>query len=142
MGVGFHDPAFQLEPGADVTLCQRMCCDTPYPLVDACPRDAHPGRRHCARTFSVELDRPDQDPAARQARLLDEIGDVLFVAVNLARTSGIDVSAALRGANRKFEARFRWMEEAALRLGTSLADLDLGDQEQLWVDAKSTLAQR
>src|SRR5690554_2275108 len=51
---------------------------------------------------------PD-DPAARD-RLEDEIGDLLFVAANLARHARVDVGSALRRANRKFERRFRAME--------------------------------
>src|SRR5205085_1005735 len=43
------------------------------------------------------------DPQKNRARLTDEIGDVLFVCVNLARHAGIDVGTALRAANRKFE---------------------------------------
>jgi ATP diphosphatase len=51
--------------------------------------------------------------AANHARLVDEIGDVLFVCVNLARLAKIDYSQALRGANAKFERRFRRMEALA-----------------------------
>ncbi|AVP99998.1 nucleoside triphosphate pyrophosphohydrolase [Ahniella affigens] len=84
----------------------------------------------------AELARTDLSPETRQERLQDEIGDVLFVALNLARTSGVDPSAALRCANRKFEWRFRWMEQQAARQRTALQDLDLSAQEQLWREAK------
>ncbi len=70
------------------------------------------------------------------ARLLDEVGDVLFVAVNLARHARVDPSAALRHANAKFERRFRAMEVAAAVQGGTLAALDLAEQAQLWNDAK------
>ncbi|MBK8287081.1 MAG: nucleoside triphosphate pyrophosphohydrolase [Ahniella sp.] len=90
----------------------------------------------------VELDRPGQNHADRQARLLDEIGDVLFVAVNLARTSGVDVSAALRHANRKFEDRFRWMELQANARGSALSEQTLESQERLWSEAKRALSDR
>lgn len=73
-----------------------------------------------------------------QARLQDEIGDVLFVAANLARHAGVDAGAALRGANRKFERRFRAMEALALAQGTSLASLSLDAQEALWRQVKQT----
>ena len=70
------------------------------------------------------------------ARLEDEIGDVLFVAVNLARHAGVDFSAALRHANAKFERRFRRMEQLATADSTPLAERDLADQESLWQRAK------
>lgn len=84
----------------------------------------------------AELARPDLSVAARQERLQDEIGDVLFVALNLARTSGIDPSAALRDANRKFERRFRWMEGSARTEVGGIDQLDLAAMEQLWANAK------
>ena len=69
-------------------------------------------------------------------RLADEIGDVLFVCVNLARHAKVDVSQALRHANAKFERRFRRMEVFAADDGTCLAALDLGAQDAYWVRAK------
>ncbi len=80
-----------------------------------------------------ELERPQRDAA----RLADEIGDVLFVCVNLARHAGVDVSAALRGANAKFERRFRQMEHLARTDGRRLADLPLDAQDRLWDRAKA-----
>lgn len=71
------------------------------------------------------------------ARLEDEIGDVLFVAVNLARHAGVDFARALKGANAKFERRFRRMEQLAAGTGGSLSSLDLDEQEALWRQAKA-----
>ena len=76
------------------------------------------------------VDKPDHD------RLTDEIGDVLFVAANLARHAKVDVSSALRHANAKFERRFRLMEQFALEDGTALAALSLSEQQALWTRAK------
>jgi len=73
---------------------------------------------------------------ADPARLQDEVGDVLFVAVNLARHAGVDVSQALRHANAKFERRFRRMEQLADADGTPFAERTLEQQEQLWRRAK------
>ncbi|MFZ2235605.1 MAG: nucleoside triphosphate pyrophosphohydrolase [Dokdonella sp.] len=81
-----------------------------------------------AAEFAV--DQPDRD------RLTDEIGDVLFVATNLARHAKVDVSNALRHANAKFERRFRLMEQLAIDDGSTLADLSLPAQEALWTRAK------
>ncbi len=69
-------------------------------------------------------------------RLQDEIGDVLFVMVNLARHADVDFSQALRHANAKFERRFRAMEQLAHEDGKNLAEHDLAAQEALWQRAK------
>jgi len=71
------------------------------------------------------------------ARLTDEIGDVLFVCVNLARHAGVDFSQALRHANAKFERRFRRMEAIAAAVGGSLEGQSLAEQEALWDEAKA-----
>ena len=72
------------------------------------------------------------DDAGARARLQDEIGDLLFVAANLARHAQVDVGAAMRGANAKFERRFRAMEALAMADGGALADLSLPAQDSLW----------
>jgi len=69
-------------------------------------------------------------------RLNDEIGDVLFVCVNLARHAQVDVSRALRHANAKFERRFRRMEALAADVGETLAGKPLAEQDALWDTAK------
>jgi ATP diphosphatase len=74
---------------------------------------------------------------ADQARMLDEIGDVLFVLVNLARHARVDFSQALRHANAKFERRFRRMEALAADAGEALAGKSLDEQDALWNQAKS-----
>jgi nucleoside triphosphate diphosphatase len=71
------------------------------------------------------------------ARITDEVGDVLFVGVNLTRLTGIDYSQALRGANAKFERRFRRMEELAAADGVALSTLGLPEQEAYWEKAKA-----
>ncbi len=70
-------------------------------------------------------------------RLEDELGDLLFVAVNLARHAKVDTGAALRRANRKFERRFRAMETMAAIDGAHLADLPLEAQDAYWNRAKT-----
>jgi nucleoside triphosphate diphosphatase len=86
-----------------------------------------------------ELDevRHELAEGASHARIVDEIGDVLFVGVNLARLAGVDYSAALRGANAKFERRFRRMEALARADGTALHDRSLPEQEAYWERAKA-----
>lgn len=75
--------------------------------------------------------------AAAQDRLEDEIGDLLFVAANLARHAKVDPGVALRRANHKFERRFRAMEALAAADGVALATLSLSAQEGFWVRAKA-----
>ncbi len=72
----------------------------------------------------------------RDARLEDEIGDLLFVAANLARHAKVDVGGALRRANLKFERRFRAMETIAAEDGTTMSALSLEEQEALWARVK------
>jgi ATP diphosphatase len=93
-----------------------------------------------------ELEEVRSEFAAREAapgeaevhdRLEDEIGDLLFVAANLARHAKVDPGAALRRANHKFERRFRAMEALAEADGTSLAALSLEVQDRYWTRAKA-----
>ena len=80
--------------------------------------------------------RPPADAVA-QARLEEEVGDLLFVAANVARHAGVDVGNALRRANLKFERRFRAMEAMAAADGTPLENLSLDAQDALWERAKT-----
>ncbi|MCP9223255.1 nucleoside triphosphate pyrophosphohydrolase [Erythrobacter sp. LQ02-29] len=76
--------------------------------------------------------------AATAEDRVEEAGDLLFAAVNLVRAYGVPAEEALRAANRKFERRYRAMENLA---GGSFAELDLDQQEALWNRVKKT-AQR
>jgi len=73
-----------------------------------------------------------EDPQVR-----DELGDVLFTIVNLARKLNIDAEGAMRDANAKFDRRFRYMEQYALATGRELGDLSLDELEDLWQAAKT-----
>lgn len=73
---------------------------------------------------------------ASQARQQDELGDILFACANLARHLNIDPEQAARGTNAKFERRFRYLEMKAAEAGANLADFDLEQQEQWWIEAK------
>lgn len=77
------------------------------------------------------------DDAAARDRLEDELGDLLFVAANLARHAKVDVGTALRRANLKFERRFRAMEALAAADGVALARLPLEAQDRYWDRAKA-----
>jgi ATP diphosphatase len=79
----------------------------------------------------AELD-AETEPARRE----EELGDLLFAVVNLARFLNIEPEEALRKANRKFEKRFRAIEQKP-----GFADLDLDAKERLWVAAKLAQAE-
>jgi tetrapyrrole methylase family protein/MazG family protein len=66
------------------------------------------------------------------AHLEEEVGDLLFAAVNVARFVGTDPEIALKQANRKFLRRFQWMESAARAEGKIFADLPRERMEELW----------
>ncbi len=70
-------------------------------------------------------------------RLQDELGDLLFVVVNLVRLSGFEPGRVLNRANLKFSRRYRFMEQAARAQGSALAEMTLEKQEILWLKAKS-----
>jgi nucleoside triphosphate diphosphatase len=75
-------------------------------------------------------------PEAKHERLVDEVGDLLFVLANLARKLGLDPEACLRHANLKFSTRFNSMEEAAASTGSSLMELPLQAMEEIWQKIK------
>jgi ATP diphosphatase len=70
-------------------------------------------------------------------RLTDEIGDLLFACVNLARKANIDPGMALRGTNLKFDRRFRRVEALLAAKGRLPAEASLEEMETLWVQAKN-----
>jgi MazG family protein len=76
-------------------------------------------------------------PATVSPHLEEEVGDLLFAAVNVARFLGADPEIALKKANRKFQSRFQWMEAAARADGHRLADLPRERMEELWDLSKS-----
>lgn len=75
--------------------------------------------------------------APEDAHVREEFGDVMFTVVNLARRLGIDAEGAMRDANRKFDKRFRYMEQFALAAGKQLVDMSLDELEDLWQQAKT-----
>lgn len=68
--------------------------------------------------------------------IADEIGDLLFVVVNLARHLKVDPEAALRGANAKFDRRFRFIEQALRDTQRPIENCTLEDLDALWGEAK------
>ncbi|HWW93403.1 MAG TPA: nucleoside triphosphate pyrophosphohydrolase [Vicinamibacteria bacterium] len=66
----------------------------------------------------------------------EEIGDLLFVIVNLSRRLGVDPESALKAGNRKFRRRFRYVEERLRARGKRPADSSLEEMDGLWDEAK------
>lgn len=98
------------------------------------------------RAASVGFDWPDRsgprakideelaelDAETEHQRMLEELGDLLFAVVNLARHLNIEPEAALREGNAKFEQRFRAIEKTP-----GFSDLSLDEKEELWIAAKA-----
>jgi nucleoside triphosphate diphosphatase len=80
--------------------------------------------------------RHEIDTGADQARIVDEVGDLLFAVVNLARRLDADSEQALRGTCRKFERRFRRVEALLAAAGTSTEQASLDEMEAQWRKAK------
>ena len=68
--------------------------------------------------------------------IAEEIGDLMFVCTNLGRKLKVDVEAATRDANAKFERRFRYIEVALKAEGRDPDEASLDEMEALWNDAK------
>lgn len=73
----------------------------------------------------------------QQARVDEEIGDLLFAVVNLARHLGTNPEAALQNANKKFEKRFRQVEIKLQEKGKTLPESGLNEMEKLWKEIKN-----
>ena len=73
---------------------------------------------------------------ATQARIVDELGDVLFCVVNVCRYLQVDPETALRGANAKFERRFGYVERRLREQGRSAGQATLEEMDRLWDEGK------
>lgn len=80
--------------------------------------------------FKCELTKGDKD------KMTEELGDVLFTVVNLARHFGINADNALERSNQKFIKRFNFVESKAKESGRNLKDMTLGEMDELWNQAK------
>jgi uncharacterized protein YabN with tetrapyrrole methylase and pyrophosphatase domain len=77
-----------------------------------------------------------QISAEQQARIEDEVGDLFFVLVNIARYLSLDPESALRKANRKFKRRFQWMEAQLRASGRGAHQASMQELEELWQQSK------
>ena len=83
----------------------------------------------------IDEELAELDAETEHDRMLDELGDLLFAIVNLARFLNVEPETALREANRKFEQRFRAIEKTP-----GFTDMPLEEKEALWVAAKKAQA--
>ena len=74
-----------------------------------------------------------------QDELTDELGDLFFALVNLARWKKIDAESALRKTNRKFKDRFSYIEQGSRQMTRAIHDLTLDEMETLWQEAKKKI---
>jgi MazG family protein len=81
---------------------------------------------------------PNAPGAPASAELVEEIGDLLFAVVNLARKAGVQPGPALDGANRKFRRRFEAMERLASQRGIDVESAGLDVLDGLWDEVKAT----
>ncbi len=76
-------------------------------------------------------------PEDLRIRLEEEVGDLFFVLVNIARYLSLDAESALRKTNRKFKRRFQWMEARLHESGRSTDQASTEELESLWQQAKA-----
>ena len=79
--------------------------------------------------------KPQVSPELRE-RMEDEVGDLFFVLVNIARYLSLDPESALKKTNRKFKRRFQWMEERLRASGRGPQQATMDELEELWQQAK------
>mgnify|MGYP001162565626 FL=1 len=88
---------------------------------------------------TAELEAELSAGTADRQKISDEVGDILFVAVNIARKAGVDPETALLGCNQKFEQRFKYIEQNIEKYNKSIEDSSLEEKESLWQEAKSAI---
>jgi tetrapyrrole methylase family protein/MazG family protein len=84
-----------------------------------------------------ELEDAVAEGRAADAHVAEEVGDLLFAAVSVARLLGHDPESALKAANRKFRRRFRHVEDRLRESGRKPADSSLAEMDTLWDEAKA-----
>lgn len=89
-----------------------------------------------------ELKQARLEPQGSSAEIENELGDILFVIVNIARHLKVDSEQALRKANAKFRRRFSYVERALREAGRPLPGATIEQMEELWQQAKRQEAQR
>ena len=89
-----------------------------------------------------ELKEAVASESADHQEIAGEVGDLLFVAVNVARLLGVDPESALKASNRKFRRRFRHIEDRLREQGRKPSDSDHVEMDALWDEAKEIEKER
>jgi tetrapyrrole methylase family protein/MazG family protein len=84
-----------------------------------------------------ELKQAISEETPTHKEIAAEVGDLLFVAVNVARLLGVDPESALKGSNRKFRRRFRYIEDRLRERGRKPSDSDHVEMDAFWDEAKA-----
>ena len=131
-------------PSAAPSTASAARC-RPWPRARRCrsgrPISATTGRLSMASSPRSRRSSASCARAIDEAERREEVGDLLMVAVNLARKHGVDAESALRAANAKFKARFDIVERLAAERGVALRDLPFDELDRLWDAAKVEIAQ-
>jgi len=98
-----------------------------------CPAASHLGG--VARSRSLRVATP---PLRNRRRIAEEMGDLLFVLVNVGRFLGIDPEEALKGTLKKFCARFQYIETSLHRAGKTVQESNMIELDRLWNEAKKS----
>lgn len=107
-------------------LLQERCRRVGFDWTD--PEDVLNKVSEEIRELREQLDRTPAD----NAKVAEELGDLLFALVNLARHLKVDAESALRDANAKFSRRFRQVEDELRQQGTRLEDSSLAEMDEAW----------
>ena len=86
--------------------------------------------------FYAQMVHEAQQAVVDEAKLEEEVGDLLFATVNLSRHLGVKAEVALQKANRKFERRFREVERIVAARGLEMTGVDLDTMEEVWQQVK------
>ena len=86
----------------------------------------------------AELMQQYEEAPQLQQRLEEELGDLLFSCVNVARFLGLDPESALNYTVNKFVRRFSYIEKKAVAAGENLEDMSLAEMDKLWEEAKKS----
>src|SRR5262249_5596482 len=85
-----------------------------------------------------EIQELKQAVLEQDRKSIEEVGDLLFAVVNLARKCKLDAESALQAATDKFVARFSRLEDALQTQGKRLGDVDLAEMDAIWNQIKMT----
>ncbi len=91
------------------------------------------------REFNAEMGESLPDPKNKDDRLAQEFGDLLFTLVNVARFARLDPESTLHAATKKFERRFRFIEEQIVESGRDIRSVPQAEKDALWDKAKEQI---